>query len=140
MAGQLRRNEPATASIGRIAIKQLGKARDLLAAQSLDDDAVHDIRRRLKRVRAALRLIQSALIKGLIDEARSLGDLLGDDHDLAVLMEMLEDHAEQIPDRDEAEKLAQAAQRRRRQLQVEARELGQRLFAERPKQFAARLK
>src|SRR5437660_612910 len=63
MAAQLRKDESATASVRRMARKQLGKALDALGRgdQALADEAIHDARKRLKKVRAYLRLLRPVL-------------------------------------------------------------------------------
>src|SRR4051812_12540678 len=62
MASALRRKETAARGVLRILRKQIDKAVEALAdEQSLSDEDVHDIRKSLKRVRAALRLLRPAI-------------------------------------------------------------------------------
>lgn len=74
------------------------------------------------------------------DRAHALSDLLGEDHDLAVLREWAWAHPHVAGDVSGLEELADAVGRRRAQLQREALELGARLYAERPRDFARRLR
>ena len=67
------------------------------------------------------------------DEAHTLSDLLGDDHDLAVLLAWAQEHTEPEPE------LVEAVEARRAALQQEAVELGARLYTDRPKVFVRRL-
>jgi CHAD domain-containing protein len=73
------------------------------------------------------------------DAASLLSDYLGDDHDLSVLRKTLLN----APDQFGSEHTIQAAVgligRRHVELRTKAKALGERLFAEKPKRFAARL-
>jgi hypothetical protein len=80
------------------------------------------------------------LMKPFGDQAHALSDLLGDDHDLAVLREWAWAHPHVVGDIPGLEELADAVGRRRAQLQKEAFEVGSRLYAERPREFARRLR
>ena len=68
--------------------------------------------------------------------ARDLTDVLGDEHDLAVLGAVV---AERAPSDSDAGPFAGLIARRRALLQARARPLGLRLFAEKPSRFADRL-
>src|SRR5215471_7581166 len=62
MASQLREGEAGTRGVRRIVRKEIGKALQALECGRLPSDkAVHDARKRLKRVRAGLRLLRTAL-------------------------------------------------------------------------------
>jgi hypothetical protein len=67
------------------------------------------------------------VMKALAGEAHELSDRLGDDHDLAVLLDW------------GAEPLEPLIGRRRRELQDEAFAYGARLYADKPKVFARRI-
>ena len=92
---------------------------------------LHDWRKRVKDLWYHQRLIGDAwpgLLEAQADESHRLSDLLGDDHDLAVLTGLV-DHA------DVRGLIAQ----RRKELQTDARRLGQRIYAEKPKAYRRRL-
>jgi CHAD domain-containing protein len=92
-------------------------------------DGIHDWRKRVKDLWYDARLLEEAWpeqLGALADAAHELADLLGDDHDFAVLAEHRED-------------LAVQCHRRRAALQDEAFAVGARLYAERPKAFARRI-
>jgi hypothetical protein len=75
------------------------------------------------------------------EAAHGLSELLGDDHDLAVLAERLADDASPLAppvDAQRAELRALIAQRSE-QLRAEAVRLGLRVYAESPKAFARRV-
>jgi CHAD domain-containing protein len=112
---------------------------------ALDDattENLHELRKRVKDLWYHHTLLErswSELMKPAGDEAHALSDLLGDDHDLAVLREWAWAHPEAAPDVPGLEALADAVGRRRAQLQRQALGLGARLYAERPRDFARRI-
>lgn len=102
---------------------------------------LHDWRKRVKDHWYHLRLLSTVcgpIVGGASQEADHLSELLGEDHDLAVLSEVL-DGARPDPTVD-VEYLAGLIDRRRNELQSEAGEVGARLFAEKPASFERRLR
>jgi len=90
-----------------------------------------------------LRLLRDAwpkVMKATADEAKALSRVLGDDHDLAVLAQLVADDrdltGEPSADRD---RLLELIDRRRGELLEQARQQGRRLYAESPKAFRRRL-
>jgi len=62
MAPQLKTKTPGVKGVERVVDREVGKAVDALDnGKPLSDDAVHGARKRLKRARAALRLMRVAL-------------------------------------------------------------------------------
>ncbi len=121
----------------RASRKAFASARDQLTVDNL-----HEWRKQAKYLRSQLEVLQPLWpepMEQLADQAHDLTDLLGDDHDLAVLRDTLQD-AEAFPDRATADRLCEAVDCRRRHLQDQAFALGARLFAEKPKAFVSRLK
>jgi CHAD domain-containing protein len=99
-------------------------------------EGLHGWRKRTKELwydHELLRSLWKPVMKAVGDEAHALSDLLGDDHDLAVLLDWARGHADPAPE------LVEAVEERRRDLQQQAFELGARLYAERPKVFIRRL-
>jgi CHAD domain-containing protein len=99
-------------------------------------EGLHEWRKRAKELwydHELLRPLWKPVMKAVGDEAHELSDLLGDDHDLAVLLDWARNHAEAPPE------LVEAVEQRRRELQEQASELGARLYADRPKVFIRRL-
>jgi CHAD domain-containing protein len=98
---------------------------------------VHEWRKRTKDLWYQLRILRNAwppVISETAEQAHELADLLGDHHDLAVLAEDLT--ARKIAgDRDPAKDLID---RRQSELLKCAFEVGERLFAEKPKAFGSR--
>ncbi len=101
----------------------------------------HEWRKRVKYHRYHLRLltpIWPRVLKARYKETKHLSDLLGDDHDLAVLRAMLEEEG----GGDAAERAALIALSRRRsaELRAEAWGLGRRLFVETTQRYAGRMR
>lgn len=100
----------------------------------------HQWRKRAKDLWYGLRLLQEAwprTLEATAEEAHQLSDLLGDHHDLAVLREDL--HQRRLGDGETAA-LEAAIELRQQELGDAAFDLGHRLYAERPKDFARRLR
>ena len=73
-------------------------------------------------------------------ELDRLADDLGDDHDLAVLLETLPRLPDDFEGREVKNAIEQGIVARREMLKTSARKRGQLLFAESPKRFVKRLK
>ena len=104
-------------------------------------ERLHDLRKRVKDLWYHGRLLEEAwprVVKAQSKAAHDLADLLGDDHDLAVLAERVEGGvATDAPIDDEA--VLGLIARRRAELQAEAMPIARRLYAEPPEAFRARL-
>ena len=74
------------------------------------------------------------------DEAKALSDLLGDDHDLAVLRQEIEGAPNDFGSRDEVRAFVDLCDRRRAELEEAARGLGLLLYAEKPERHVGRVK
>jgi CHAD domain-containing protein len=99
-------------------------------------EKLHEWRKREKDLWYHLRLLRDARpepMKAAADTADALSDLLGEDHDLAVL-------AGFARERGLSAEIEDAVEDRRAALQAQAFEAGGRLYAERPKDFARRLR
>lgn len=112
-----------------------GRNRFRDAAEALDDEGLHEWRKRVKDLWYHVRVLREADRKRLGelgDELHELSDHLGDDHDLAMLRERA---IERTPDGEERDELIDLLDRRRGELQLEALSLGERLYDEKPKAF-----
>ena len=121
------------------------RGRDAYRAALADPntESLHAWRRRVKdhwHHHTILERAWPGVMERFGDEAHALSNLLGDDHDLAVLREWAWEHPQDAGNVPGLEALAEAVGRRRAQLQREALELGARLYAERPSDFAQRLR
>jgi hypothetical protein len=77
-------------------------------------------------------------MKGQAKDAHLLSDLLGDDHDLALLRETLQNAGPALA--VEVDSVLALLDHRRAQLQTQAMLLGERLYAEKPKAFRRRMR
>jgi CHAD domain-containing protein len=106
-------------------------------------EGMHEWRKRVKDLWYHQRLVRDVwpeLMKRQASEAHELTDILGDDHDLALLRAMVAgDRGAAALTPADLEPLVEAIDERRAELLAEARRLGRRLYAERPKAYAARL-
>jgi CHAD domain-containing protein len=116
-----------------------GRAAFARADAAPTTENLHEFRKRVKDLWYQERLLKPAwpaVLGAQADEAHALSDLLGDDHDLAVLAERPGDEA---PTQD-TDAIRELIDRRRAELLAHIRTLGRRVYAEKPKRFAGRLK
>ncbi len=105
-------------------------------------ESFHELRKRVKYLRYQLETIEPVwpeLLGAHAARLDTLGELLGRDHDLFVLGELVRDHDEASADQRERTVLLALIHRTRLELQYEARPLGQSLYHESPGQFRARV-
>jgi hypothetical protein len=110
------------------------------ARERRDDDSLHEWRKRAKDLWYHLRLlapIGGPAVRGQAKEAHALADLLGDDHDLAVLRGALTNRGSEIA--VDLDPVLGLIDHRREQLQTEAMFVGDRVYAESPRAFSRRL-
>lgn len=129
---------------GRSALRQdirrtYARGRDAFGRARRDpsDERLHDWRKRVKDLRYQQQLLRPAweeMLSAQAKAAKDLGELLGDDHDLAVL----DARVRGLDDRG-IEAVIELIERRRRELQDEAFHLGSLVYAESPKRFAKRI-
>jgi CHAD domain-containing protein len=118
--------------------------RDAFAAARVEPsvEALHEWRKQVKYLWHQLQVLGPTW-PGLMDEmgkqAHQLADHLGDDHDLAVLRDLLVQEGSQWARPGTVTKLLGLIDERRGELQHDAAQLGQRLYADRPKAFLNRL-
>jgi CHAD domain-containing protein len=119
--------------------RQAGKAFERAEADPSVEN-LHEWRKQAKYMRYQLEVLRPLWperLEVLADEADRMGQLLGDDHDLAVFRQKLSSEPGQYGD---VEVLLALADRRRDELQREALLLGGRFFHDKPRAFTARLK
>ena len=110
------------------------RGRDALRTARAEPTAehLHEWRKRVKDLWYQMRLVEPAwpdVLGAQVEQTHHLADLLGDDHDLAVLSEHVQPTGA----------LADLLTRRRQELQAEALPLGERIYAEKPKGFVRRV-
>lgn len=104
-------------------------------------ETFHEWRKRAKYLRYQLRLLRPAwprLLKRTRSELKTLGDLLGDDHDLAVLEEVMTEALGDDTDGKRIDVLQALMRQRSLELRAQAYWLGRRIYAEKPKAFCKR--
>lgn len=102
---------------------------------------MHEWRRRAKDLWYHARILEPVWpepMAHLVVGADELGELLGEDHDLALLHRRAGDHADALASRADTEALLALLQGRRVELRRRAFSLGRRLYADRPEAFVAR--
>lgn len=112
------------------------------ARQRPTDDLLHAWRKRVKDLWYHLRLLNPLwpqVIAEVAAQAGHLADLLGDEHDLAVLARTLTEDAAAFGTPEDIRTLLELIEGRRHELRGEAERLGRRLYAEKPQAFARRL-
>lgn len=105
-----------------------------------DPERLHDLRKRVKALYYALDMLgatRAGTTKKMAKQAESLGDVLGEEHDLWMLAGHLQGD-ERFARGTAAPTLLRVIERRRRRLRKRALKLGKRLYARKPKRFAAR--
>ncbi len=118
-----------------------GRAAMRRAQSDPTDENLHEWRKRVKDHWYHLRLLAPTApltLEGHVKAAHELSDRLGDDHDLAVLHGRLVEIAAALS--VDAGPVLALLEHRRAELQAEARALGARAYAERPKAFTRRLR
>lgn len=103
-------------------------------------DALHEWRKRVKDLWYHAKLLEQSwpgMWKVIGDEAHTLADLLGDDHDLGVLAERIEE--QQWPVSVDGPTFVAFCHQLRGELEAEAFALARKLYAEKPKAFARRV-
>jgi CHAD domain-containing protein len=124
--------------------KTYGRARNAMKAARAEptNERLHEWRKRVKYHRyhvALLRDMWPPILKGRRGAVKKLTDLLGDDHDLAVLGETLSGEPERSHARETVERFRDLCEARRRELQVWAFLEGRKLFTDKPKDWKHRV-
>jgi CHAD domain-containing protein len=105
-------------------------------------EAFHEWRKRVKHHRyhnALLRDIWPAVFKERRKAVKELTDLIGDDHDLAVLRRRLLDEPELLENQEKRNAVLELVNARQRELRVWGLLAGQRLFTDKPKDWKRRV-
>jgi CHAD domain-containing protein len=111
------------------------------ADRDTSTECLHELRKRAKDLWHAaqvLRPVAPKKLKRLGRDAHALADVVGDDHDLAVLHDAALERAHALAE-GEGELLAAVIARRRSRLQREALERACRLYARKPRKLTKRL-
>lgn len=123
-------------------IYRSGLKRMLLATDQRSAEHLHEWRKMVKHLLYHVELLQGCWPPVMLawkNELQQLSELLGEDHDLFVLTELLKGDVWWKSHPDQHRKLLGAVQRQRHQLQRRAFQLGELLYAESPPAFGLRL-
>lgn len=127
---------------GLLKTYQRGRVAMRVAKGSPTDANLHEWRKRAKYHRFHLRALRGVwpeVLEAEEGEADKLAELLGEDHDLAVLKSLLHAESESFNKKSDLPAFLALVERRRLELQDQARSVGARVFAESPKALAKRL-
>lgn len=94
-------------------------------------EAMHDLRKRAKDLWHAAELLEVAdpeRLTPIANQAHGLADLIGDDHDLAVLLERADERSGTLPSTVPLDALHAVAEQRRRKLQRKALKVADALY------------
>jgi len=114
-----------------------------VAREKRTDEAFHEWRKQAKYVRHQAEIlcpVWPQAMELLADQAHELADLLGDDHDLAVMCDLLDADAPDRLRKRERKALIALIRERRSALEKRALRLGRKLFAEKPRPFRRRVR
>ncbi len=104
-------------------------------------EQLHAWRKRVKDLWYQQRLlaeIGGPIVRGQAKDAHRLADLLGDDHDLSLLRDELTQRPMPVP--ADVDAVVKLLDHRREELQSEAFQVGERVYAESPKAFRRRMR
>jgi CHAD domain-containing protein len=108
------------------------------ACQEPNTENLHELRKRAKYLWYAAQIVRGAAptkMKRIARRAHELSDLIGEDHDLALLAQRATERRDLFPDATAPDELAVLVQRRRAELQRGALELARRLFRNKPRKI-----
>lgn len=112
------------------------------AFETGDDDAFHDWRKSIQHHWRQMQLLSAcrpAELTARVELSRALSQILGDDHDIAMLCRLVSTPTLTFAGPTETEKFLKRCRRRQKVLRSEAKMLGAKLFSERPRPFVQRI-
>ena len=133
---------PTALRAGAVRVQRAGRKRYKAALKAGGGDPLHELRKRAKDRWYHERLLRDgwpAVGKAYAGEADRLGELLGDEHDLAVLDERLARRGGELRTRADLGAVRALIAARRTELAAEALALGGHLYGEKPKAYGRRL-
>jgi len=136
------RDDFAALADGIERVYQRGRRGFDTASTTRDVHDLHEWRKRVKYLRyqmEALTPMYPTLIGSTAQNLDELGELLGDDHDLAVLADTILEHPESCRDERERWMLIALIHERRTNLQAQAVGIGSALYVEKPEAFVNRI-
>ena len=123
-------------------IYRRGRGAYRTARREPSSENLHELRKRVKDLWYAAQIVRPASpkrMKRLARAAHELSDLIGEEHDLAILEERASERRDRFDDERTVAALGTLIERRRDELRREAISLGARLFRKKPRKVAARI-
>ena len=137
----LNKTTPTILAAGLKRIFKQGRTAFKTAGRNPSTENLHEWRKKAKALGYGFELIACLVPKKVSKNVRrcgALGDALGDDHDLFMVLQALAGEHQSQPARDYAG-LARRISAKRAKLQKQAFKLGKMVYSERPRAFAKRL-
>ena len=106
-------------------------------------EKLHELRKQVKYLRHILEVFEPvwpALLKNVEKETHRLADLLGEDHDLAILKQTVLDQVKECDLGPQSRVLSRQIEPKRKALETKAISLAKRVYTDRPKEFVNQLK
>ena len=128
-------------TVGLKRVFKRGRANFAAAYVQPSIETFHEWRKQVKHLLYQTRMLRplwETMMKAMTVELKTLGEYLSDDHDLAILREKVSEQLEQSENRTEIEALVALIDQRRNELQLSAKVLGERIYAEKPRAFVTR--
>jgi CHAD domain-containing protein len=113
-----------------------GRRAYLTARQEPSTENLHELRKRAKYLWYAAQIVRAAApkkMKRIARRAHELSNLIGEDHDLAVLAQRANERRDRFADGTPTGELAALTERRRAELRRDALDLAQRLYRKKPR-------
>jgi len=119
------------------------RAKDSFEVAKADptDEKLHEWRKQAKYLFYQLEILRPLWTERtdeMVHEVDQVGELLGDDHDLVVMRQVVTDGSEKLGDDGDRETLLALIDRRRAEVQQEVMLLGERFFQDKVRDFAGR--
>ena len=108
------------------------------ARREPSSENLHELRKRAKDLWYAAQILRPASakrMKRLAREAHQLSNLIGEEHDLAILLERADERRDRFDDQATVAELADLIERRRDELRQEALSVGRRLYRRKPRKL-----
>jgi CHAD domain-containing protein len=113
-----------------------GRRAYLTARQEPSTENLHELRKRAKYLWYAAQIVRPAApkkMKRIARRAHELSNLIGEDHDLALLAQRANERRDRFAEGTAAGELTALTERRRAELRRKALDLGERLFRKKPR-------
>jgi CHAD domain-containing protein len=126
-------------SAGLRRIYRRGRRAAVTARDDPGTENLHELRKRVKDLWYTTQILRRVAPPRMRSTAHHVSDLLGEDHDVALLRTQALRHRRELVDRDALTSLTGVIDRRRAQLRAEALGEAERLYRRRPRRFVRRI-